>query len=98
MRRARWRLRCFPECARPTGGSHGRTTRGPAQRRGGTLVLVVEVLAVGLRYSGGVHSVPPFSVGRAPGYISNTCGATLGCHGRTTRGPALRKGPRERKK
>src|SRR5215211_5355278 len=22
-------------CARPTGGSHGRTTRGPAQRRGG---------------------------------------------------------------
>src|SRR5215217_9387925 len=21
-------------CARPTGGSHGRTTRGPAQRRG----------------------------------------------------------------
>jgi len=22
-------------CARPTGGSHGRTVRGPAQRRGG---------------------------------------------------------------
>src|SRR5215203_3469042 len=35
MRRARWRLRYFPECARPTEGSHTRTTRGPAQRRGG---------------------------------------------------------------
>ena len=23
---------CSPECARPTEGSHGRTTRGPAQR------------------------------------------------------------------
>ena len=32
----------------------------------GTLVLVVMVLAMGLRYSGGVHSVPPFSVGLAP--------------------------------
>jgi hypothetical protein len=29
----------------------------------------------------GVHSVPPFSVGQVPGYISNTCGATLGCQG-----------------
>ena len=28
-------LACFPECARPTEGSHTRTTRGPAQRRGG---------------------------------------------------------------
>ena len=26
---------CCLECARPTGGSHTRTTRGPAQRRGG---------------------------------------------------------------
>ena len=25
-------LACFPRCARPTGGSHGRITRGPAQR------------------------------------------------------------------
>jgi hypothetical protein len=23
---------CYPWCARPTGDSHGRTTRGPAQR------------------------------------------------------------------
>jgi hypothetical protein len=25
----------YVACARPTGGSHGRTARGPAQRRGG---------------------------------------------------------------
>ena len=42
----------------------------------GTLVLVVMVLAMGLRYSGGVHSVPPFSVGRAPG-ISAPAGPLL---------------------
>jgi hypothetical protein len=42
----------------------------------GTLVFVVVVLAMGLRYSGGVHSVPPFSVGRAPG-ISAPAGPLL---------------------
>ena len=26
---------CYPRCARPTGDSHTRTTRGRAQRRGG---------------------------------------------------------------
>jgi hypothetical protein len=26
---------CFPSCARPTGGTHVRTTEDPAQRRGG---------------------------------------------------------------
>jgi hypothetical protein len=40
----------------------------------GALVLVVVVGAVGLLYSGGVHSVPPLSVGRVPG-CATTCGA-----------------------
>ena len=39
------------------------------------------VVAVGLGYSGGVHSVPPFFCGPGPGDIS-TCGATPGSHGR----------------
>jgi hypothetical protein len=42
----------------------------------GTLVLVVVVFAMGLRYSVGAHSVPPFSVGRAPG-ISAPAGPLL---------------------
>jgi hypothetical protein len=41
----------------------------------------VVVVAVGLGYSGGVHSVPPIFCGPGPEDIS-TCGATPGSHGR----------------
>src|SRR5215203_5796253 len=38
VRRARSKLQCFRlRCARPTGGSHGRTTDAPAQGRGGAM-------------------------------------------------------------
>jgi hypothetical protein len=47
-------------------------TRDTARDLSGLVVVAAE-----LRYSGGVHSVPPFSVGQVPGYISSTRGAIL---------------------
>jgi hypothetical protein len=47
----------------------------------GALVVVLVVFAVRLGYAGGVHSVPPFSVGLAPG-ISAPAGPLFGSHGR----------------
>jgi hypothetical protein len=45
VRRALGELQvCFPRCARPTGGSHGRITDDPAQRfNGENLKATLEV-------------------------------------------------------
>src|SRR5215208_2801557 len=56
MRRARWRLRYFPQCARPTGGSHTRTYNDVPRNAGGRKAKAALSNRGGIEQRGNQHA------------------------------------------
>jgi small subunit ribosomal protein S6 len=68
----------FPECARPTGGSHGRTARGPAQRGEGARRRPrqggVPKSAANDSIKAGARKTSPARLTASEGQVENTVG------------------------